>query len=883
MQQKIPDAVIQTLPIFESYVPLYELCQNTIGENRSVNELEVGNFTNSVYFEKVWRLLFNLSNSISGPSKLDEFLTEVLEYGYQNVFIAFLSMQTASVKNAAESLLRLLILRREKATIDRIQRLHGPFTLNWCHILYEFELITAGIGSREFFDGQDDYIGKHANYKRFFSTNHDVYDWERVFQGYDNFQVTTFIFDNAMAQLPQQLTCVNIAILLHHLIRYSVGVNLWTIETFACTAGLDWREIENEYLNLFSNHFFGYPLSSCDNCLLERLLGLGFREGLQYAILEALIHSDSGRLLLLYPYCDLLVIDLDIKMMLWKDKPHFDPPIARLLTRNTLESLMEVIDIDERFSLEGTQGKWLGLLVTAFLFQNLHLANLIYEILEDLETHVADRRQWSITLGFAAFLYGIEPTIDVCTDTQLHIFASVRRFSASAICSGNGLRRRINSGEKLLTSSIMDGGIETETWKELSLSRLRRIQPQLLSIEGIALNEFQVDHVLLESVKWDLTELSNTIIACGVNTREIEWEEQSFLQIVVFYGADFMVLRSLISAGVQLEELKDWIDDREDCFFEHNLQEWHDCPYRVILRIRLRPEFLLALETSDYELAAELWEDRHIFQPLEDPDITFSLIEALGLDGICVDESSIVYQAAFDAVQLLSNDSAWTPEGFLSHCIGSRSSSFLQALYRFGEEKALRRFFETSSDVGKICFALEPVQERTLTCAVASGHLGCVKVLIENGADPNYRERLAKNGMLEFAVTNGPLCLAVEARDFEITRYLVEHGANIDVKGTSSRTSYYLDCMSPLRMAVQANMLDFVALMLNFDPSPSSSKRALEFAIKYDRTALAGYIRSVWIEKTTTQSSSTLSTGSEMSKKLHTLLCSKTSTSPTVR
>ena len=111
-------------------------------------------------------------------------------------------------------------------------------------------------------------------------------------------------------------------------------------------------------------------------------------------------------------------------------------------------------------------------------------------------------------------------------------------------------------------------------------------------------------------------------------------------------------------------------------------------------------------------------------------------------------------------------------------------------------------------------------QPTPLTHAVARGHADCVRLLLDNGADPNAQvHSLAKTALLAAASV-----AVVTADTVDIVGLLLHSGADPNVATSSGRTA--------LMSAARAGNVDAVRLLLAFGADPKATDR-------WDRTAIS--------------------------------------------
>ena len=110
-----------------------------------------------------------------------------------------------------------------------------------------------------------------------------------------------------------------------------------------------------------------------------------------------------------------------------------------------------------------------------------------------------------------------------------------------------------------------------------------------------------------------------------------------------------------------------------------------------------------------------------------------------------------------------------------------------------------------------------------LGLAVFFGHLDTVKALLDAGADPNLASREAMK------VT--PLASASAARELDIARILIEHGANVNARAANDLT--------PLHESAATGKVEFVKLLLehgaDVNAKTTDGKTPLDYAREHNQ------------------------------------------------
>ncbi|XP_007935844.1 2-5A-dependent ribonuclease [Orycteropus afer afer] len=177
----------------------------------------------------------------------------------------------------------------------------------------------------------------------------------------------------------------------------------------------------------------------------------------------------------------------------------------------------------------------------------------------------------------------------------------------------------------------------------------------------------------------------------------------------------------------------------------------------------------------------------------------------------------------------------------VNECDVNGFTAFMEAAI-YGKIEALRFLYEKGAEVNLSRKAKEEQKKigkggaTALMDAAENGHIGILTALLdEMGADINARDNMGRNALM---------CVLLSSRDGKvkattaqtITRLLLDHGADVKVRGEGSKT--------PLILAVEMKELGLVQMLLEqerieIDETDSEGKTALLIAVQLRQEEIA--------------------------------------------
>lgn len=165
----------------------------------------------------------------------------------------------------------------------------------------------------------------------------------------------------------------------------------------------------------------------------------------------------------------------------------------------------------------------------------------------------------------------------------------------------------------------------------------------------------------------------------------------------------------------------------------------------------------------------------------------------------------------------------------VNECDGNGFTAFMEAA-EYGKVEALRFLFDMGADVN---LRRETTEDKrrlkkggatALMSAAENGHTEALSLLLNDmGAEVEARDNMGRNALIR--TLQEPDCENVE----EITRLLLHHGADANVRGEGGKT--------PLMAAVERKRKGLVEMLLsqegiNIDDRDNEGKTALQFAVE---------------------------------------------------
>ncbi|KAF3914883.1 hypothetical protein ABW20_dc0106525 [Dactylellina cionopaga] len=828
----------------------------------------------------LYRFLYMLSNSLFDSSEIDKVLDEMNgdAENHKDAVIApkeelrpalktLLAMKEVAVEHLVENILPLLILRQDEDLISHITQIHGLPQMNWYTGLVEIEL---NINLGYFFVTPSDaaYLSKRYHYNR------------DTIKRY----LTKGIEDN----LPIALTGREAAVLVDCALRGKL-VEFSTMLMLIPTPV--WADIEREYEALYSKSILE---SSCD-LNLQELLDRGFQRNLHILAMEAVLKNDFANAAILLPYSKTKLSYEEYQELLeYGSNPEASSSgfICDIIGKDRFGQL--ILEVEKEASdpdCKRGQFQIQSLLPMAFALRSTRLREFLVEFFRthceiyhwSIESIMSDGIFQLIRRNDKASCFRIPmPTADGKTNYDDD---DVTEWCYRFIGMGCNLNKYRDSGlplERLLQSAIwMNKPRQVGLYIMLGadIDALNSLgEPPLVTA---VLKQKHSGPTRVSSEISAEIDIFNQLLRAGANTTCLDLFRTRFDDQILRLSPNFinaLHTRDLNSIGSLWRYRYQQIDESDDESGDESGDESDDessKPYKIESLAIDRIEYCIenTLERTagggksswieqrksngeggfqDNNNRKELDEER------EDPACLYNLLMNFLVTRTGGDY--IKRQICIENIEkLLKKSRGIDYEGGMVEAIVSSEHgsklpipvTILQLLAVFGDPHLLQCFFQYCPREANIQISKEYTGSPSpLQFAVLRQELGCVKILIEHGADP--REGLCERVWQMGSIMSDPyflggrrtaLHLAVERGCLDIAQILVEHGADIHAR----RLAVPVIADEPLTVletAVKLGRLDFVGLFLSVDIG--SRGIALEAARRYRRSRMESWIKVEW-------------------------------------
>ncbi|KAK6525669.1 hypothetical protein TWF281_010721 [Arthrobotrys megalospora] len=851
--QEIPESLIERLPINTTRQKLLRTFQNT---NHSPEaETGLSNVAESGYFKYLRMLLYRLSNNFGASHiQIDELLDKAVSSGYYRLLKGLLSQKMLSVKIAAERLLPLLILRCDEDLISHIFSVHGSFPIKWYTAFRELETTDGYYG--------DTYLFPLTNERG------------RLLCKYNTQELRRFL-RKGIENNPFAFTCEEAAVLA----RYAIYHQFIALDFMAILlpSNVTLEEVEQQYEKMYADSIIS-KAETPDK--LRELLKFGFRMYLHITILENILENDIQRFSVLLPY---LESELREKILQPMRSSFGDTPLHDIVGEEFFVGLLLEVLKEDGATSYSMYRSWLSLIKKLFstaytrsntgfrdfllkcltcayvnasgFINNLALAgSKVNDCDENSSSNTtltavlmalissADEND-SISLNYKVWFEWCQCLIKYGADIGgwIHIYHRDDKNSPIPMYEFS-CEDKYNHETRSDYLTCMDGdygsdiekdywpGFDDGTWFNIKNGYWVNVHEGLYWRD---LSHFQ-GRPIHKAVVQGKGDRIKTLLELGADVNALTQRGTSALELAM-KGRDPNIFAMLITAKADKSRL---------------LKQYKN---------KLEPEFAEALRNDDVERLVHTWQYRLKFE-IKASDTIKVMQEPRPLRGLLADTRPLI-----DEPLCMFTGFSGDPTGV--------PFTALQYLALAGVPELLRCFFQNSLHVADILARKQDSRTATpLQCALAPEQfesewplrLECVKVLIENGADPNepvpnslvqpilagMKNMISKSRIFWTTSSDGKsaLCYAVQNANLGAARYLIEHGADIYAIVRSKRTDIYKKMTeSIVEYAVRKGRIDFVALFLHFDIR--CRETAYDAAIKHQQITIAEWIQSEWTGK----------------------------------
>ncbi|EPS35509.1 hypothetical protein H072_11115 [Dactylellina haptotyla CBS 200.50] len=812
--------------------------------------------------DTLWNVFYLLSNGILSVAELDDFLEEAgLEHSTaressfhitrsettpRTFLKQFLALNTVSVQLAAENILPLLILRCDWDLISHILKIHGSSSIKWYTGLIEL--------------AQNVYLGY------LYHTQEDVLRLSRKYQNNHQSSLNFLAYGLEIYQ-PFAQTELEAGLLIHHAVcRQWIQVDTMLMLLPPETS---WKEAERGLEIIFGSSILEYDQDRGFNT--KTRLDLGFRRNLHILTMEAVLRNDIPKVAVLIRYCKLDLTKEQLELLNYCSSGVTDSSeifvgdiigndvFGDLIFKATSEAsdpecrrgefqILDLLPISfalrssmlREFLIEffrikcGAYGWSMGSILSEAYFHIIHRVEFRDRLRsrEHQKTGLTMKQRWQNVLGDHESIWN-----NLHTAIWLNDFHELKRL----IQLGIDLNNENWSGEPPLFTAIL---ISRRSYTR----RLNR-GGRKLGISSDLLFEIEIFKTLLASA-------NDNSISYLCKPSEFFVFSSRFLNAVQN--------KCLASIGIEWETRFESVDDDCEPYYDwHSEFAWENC------------------SDEDMEIASvssiptsETGDDEEDEQPIDlekrygDPGYFSVLLGELIRTN--PSKHSQKYQRYREYIEsLIKNSGGFTHQFDCSLDPGTWAGYFtpitiLQQLALCGDPSLLESFAlccpEMFSDQLQKIYKNSP---SPLQFAAWRKSLQCIEILVKNGADPC---ELAIENIWKFSAASSQklgggrtaLYLAVEGGSFEITKYLVEQGADIHARALPN-PEYSLEARRPkekvkhidenealsvLELAVKLGRVDFVDLFLS--TNIAARDVALSAAQKYRRVGMADWIEHKW-------------------------------------
>ncbi|KAF3932789.1 hypothetical protein ABW19_dt0207689 [Dactylella cylindrospora] len=775
--QTIPPRILDCLPFHQAKAPLPGLSQRG-GKfsDRTTLEIELISVgSKPVYYDIIEPIFFRLSNNLLKPQETSVFLDEAIASGYLSSLKDFLLVDAPSVQFAIESLIPVLIARRDEDMLLYVLGIRSA-RIHWFEMLIEIETDRSG-----------DRSSAKARPPKYISSR-------RLLSEESKTRLIRFLAGQIEAGECRPSSITEEAALQ----RCAIYHGLISLDTLAKLSdpNSDLVEIEIEYERLY-----GQKLLYTDKILSTRQrMDLGLRYGIFAIAMRLIVRNDLKSFSLLEPYLGLnlpheTLEDLEIGQMV---SGYFIWDILgkEIFNKILLEVFVETA-VPRCTVANGQLGEWSSLL------QGLRCEDLFEFALDWDGTELRD-----FLLDFFSTMYPQFAKDIVYFYLYDKDFGSTIIFSKPVPPWYSGMVRFVgpyrSSGRVTplelaalqQTSNIFVQLIKRGADTSQLLERAKMSRGQRFS-SGFELALLKHDSVQIAEL-W-LGKYRDNVSETGSleHGREISNDRSRWPGHIAVQDTAFQLIQRILE-GTLISKYK---------FDETERTEFFDLFLRNIRGVGFR-KFGETKKTESFDLLS-----RNI--------------------------TGVGFSWAFYTF--------FGPEDIL---ITGITINMLQLISRIGNFELLKIFFGSYPErASKELTSYDQKTPSPLQCAVIGERIKHVQFLVEKGAVLHEQALCPVSTTLCDLWDQGPgytaLHYAVEKGNLEITKSLIEHGANLHALSVPEPGSK-VQAETPVELAVRLKRLDFVALLLYIDIDGRG--RALEAAKRECNRSMEQFIKRFWID-----------------------------------
>ncbi|KAK6331998.1 hypothetical protein TWF718_002537 [Orbilia javanica] len=785
--ERVPDSILSRLPIWVARNLLLKICErDSQGQWWGDMGKEISNVANSNYFRYLRVLLYRLSNNLVDFDVLDELLDKVTSLGFRSSLKGLLSLQTYSVKVAAENLVPILTLRCDEDMIRHIFETHGLLSVRYYDIIYRLQ---------------------HSKPRPPTVSERPVSLPKRLKEKYNKaFEAGKFLANIIERQQILPPTLEEAAILVASVINW--GLLSITSMINIVLSRFELEDIEERY-----EERFGVCVLRFESSLpLRDILQHGFKRHLHTVALEAVLFSNFEKATDLLLFSEISFPEISLRRF---EKSSYMWEIlgtdgfSQLVAAAAKEQVRE--NREEPSMVLARQNGLFGWCITVACC--LRDERLFTFILGCVQTYFSEQRE------------------NVLTDALAEIIQMRQRLLRSRYSPIEGRDSYFYCQAVPHSHYILEEQSLFEWCKKLADS-------------GADINtgfkiKFPFGHTeprtpLRYAIKMEDVDLAKILLRLGADPNYEDSEKESPINTLLYWisgesknGQVFKkkdkfgeIICSLLKAGATIPADYDGKLDR---------------PHREFEAARVEPlksDFIAALHTGDIDQINDKWDDQfatdqYVYTHCENCDYVTNTFDIIFGDA---EFGGWRNTSAFQTLQNQHSKDLMANGGVFC-CFSDYSKQQLtpvRCLLLIGDEVGLlqKLLLNHPGDAKAEILGSCPDMPSVLQMAANEGRTKCLLLLLENGSDPR-QETPAPDGSLA-------LHCAIADGNLDIGRYLLEYGVNIyQVEGA-------YPYQNAVETAVELRRIDFVALFLLH--SIECRGIALAAAEKYGHTSVTEWI-----------------------------------------